>query len=66
MIHLILGGARSGKSALSEKLARESGKAVRYIATDMVADKQSEDSRKRLRTIKFFPIRTLRPLPTDC
>lgn len=33
MIELILGGARSGKSALAEQRAMESGLAVTYIAT---------------------------------
>ncbi|WP_047551841.1 bifunctional adenosylcobinamide kinase/adenosylcobinamide-phosphate guanylyltransferase [Methylotenera sp. G11] len=37
-IHLILGGARSGKSALAEKLAVESGLPVTYIATAQVYD----------------------------
>jgi adenosylcobinamide kinase / adenosylcobinamide-phosphate guanylyltransferase len=37
-IHLILGGARSGKSAYAEKLAIESGLAVTYIATAQVYD----------------------------
>ncbi len=37
-LHLILGGARSGKSALAEKLALESGLEVRYIATAQVYD----------------------------
>ena len=37
-IHLILGGARSGKSAYAEKLAIESDLAVTYIATAQVYD----------------------------
>lgn len=37
-LHLILGGARSGKSALAEKLANASGLEVRYIATAQVYD----------------------------
>lgn len=37
-IHLILGGARSGKSAFAEKLAAESGQPVTYIATAQVYD----------------------------
>ncbi|MBM3350302.1 MAG: bifunctional adenosylcobinamide kinase/adenosylcobinamide-phosphate guanylyltransferase [Betaproteobacteria bacterium] len=37
-IHLILGGARSGKSAFAEKLATESGLPVTYIATAQVYD----------------------------
>jgi len=37
-LHLILGGARSGKSAYAEKLAADSGLAVTYIATAQVYD----------------------------
>jgi len=39
-LHLILGGARSGKSALAEKLAAESGLPVTYIATAQVYDRE--------------------------
>ena len=38
MLQLILGGARSGKSRLAEKLAAESGCAVNYIATSQPLD----------------------------
>jgi adenosylcobinamide kinase/adenosylcobinamide-phosphate guanylyltransferase len=38
MIELILGGARSGKSALAEQRAVESGLAVTYIATAQAGD----------------------------
>jgi len=37
-LHLILGGARSGKSAYAEKLAQQSGMPVTYIATAQVYD----------------------------
>lgn len=38
MLELILGGARSGKSRLAEKLAVHSGLAVTYIATSQALD----------------------------
>jgi|TARA_Y100001949_G_scaffold168312_3_gene166926 adenosylcobinamide kinase/adenosylcobinamide-phosphate guanylyltransferase len=38
MIELILGGARSGKTRLAERLAVESGLAVTYIATSQPLD----------------------------
>lgn len=37
---LVFGGARSGKSAYAEKLARESGKEVVYLATAQAADEE--------------------------
>ena len=39
-IHLILGGARSGKSAYAEKLAISSGLPVTYIATAQIYDNE--------------------------
>jgi len=38
MIELIIGGARSGKSALAERRAAESGLAVCYVATGQAGD----------------------------
>ena len=38
MIELVIGGARSGKSAYAEKQAKESGLRVTYIATAQAQD----------------------------
>ncbi|WP_375749679.1 bifunctional adenosylcobinamide kinase/adenosylcobinamide-phosphate guanylyltransferase [Vibrio sp. HN007] len=37
-VELVLGGARSGKSSYAERVAKESGKPVIYIATSEVRD----------------------------
>ncbi len=42
MIQLILGGARSGKSALAEQLALQSRKKVIYIATATAGDEEMQ------------------------
>lgn len=43
MIHLVFGGARSGKSTLAEKAAAASGLSVRYIATATAGDNEMQD-----------------------
>lgn len=42
MITLVLGGARSGKSAVAERLAASSGAPVTYVATAVVADDDAD------------------------
>lgn len=45
MVELIIGGARSGKSALAEQRARQSGQPVTYVATATADD---EEMRRRI------------------
>jgi adenosylcobinamide kinase/adenosylcobinamide-phosphate guanylyltransferase len=45
MIHLVIGGARSGKSTYAERQARESGLAVTYIAT---GERRDEEMAERI------------------
>lgn len=40
MLHFILGGARSGKSSLAERLARQTGLRLVYIATGTAGDSE--------------------------
>jgi len=58
--HLILGGARSGKSRYAENLAKKSGKEVIYIATAKIFDdeikkrveRHQQDRQKAWKTIE--------------
>lgn len=43
MLQLILGGARSGKSRLAEKIAKDSDLSVTYVATAQVWDDEMRD-----------------------
>jgi len=45
--HLILGGARSGKSRYAEQLAKDSGNEVIYLATAQVLDNEIAERVKR-------------------
>jgi adenosylcobinamide kinase/adenosylcobinamide-phosphate guanylyltransferase len=43
MIHLVIGGARSGKSSYAERQAQESGLSVTYIATCEARDQEMSE-----------------------
>lgn len=42
MLQLILGGARSGKSRLAEKIAKDTGLTVTYVATAQTLDEEMQ------------------------
>jgi adenosylcobinamide kinase / adenosylcobinamide-phosphate guanylyltransferase len=61
---LILGGARSGKSSFAEKIARESGESVLYIATATAGDEEMADRIRRHRAARPAHWQTLE-IPLD-
>jgi adenosylcobinamide kinase / adenosylcobinamide-phosphate guanylyltransferase len=56
---LILGGARSGKSAYAERLAAQSGQAVLYVATAQALDAEMQERIRRHRASRPAHWRTL-------
>lgn len=56
---LILGGARSGKSAYAERLAAQSGRAVLYVATAQALDEEMQARIRRHRASRPAHWRTL-------
>lgn len=47
MITFITGGARSGKSTYAEKIAKESGKSIAYVATSIAFDEGMKNRIKK-------------------
>jgi adenosylcobinamide kinase/adenosylcobinamide-phosphate guanylyltransferase len=56
---LILGGARSGKSSFAEKIARESGKPVLFIATATAGDDEMAERIRNHRASRSADWQTL-------
>lgn len=63
-ITLILGGARSGKSTFAERIARDSGKSVLFIATATADDDEMKDRIRKHRASRPSEWQTLE-LPQD-
>lgn len=71
-LELVLGGARSGKSSYAERVAKNSGKSVIYIATSEVRDdemakrvKLHQDQRPKEWTVIEEPIHLARELKAN-
>ena len=56
---LILGGARSGKSAFAERLARKSGRSVAFIATATAGDDEMRERIARHRAARLASWHTI-------
>ncbi len=56
---LILGGARSGKSSFAEKIARDSGKSVLYVATATAGDEEMAERIRKHRASRPAAWQTL-------
>jgi adenosylcobinamide kinase/adenosylcobinamide-phosphate guanylyltransferase len=61
---LILGGARSGKSSFAEKIAREAGKSVLFIATATAGDNEMAERIRKHQASRPAEWQTLE-LPRD-
>ena len=57
MMILVTGGARSGKSAFAEKLAKETEKKTTYLATAQAVDEEMKKRREKVLSLekKYSP-----------